>query len=231
MSVALHNWPRRALLIALVPGCWLGFEAQGIDRVAAPFVRARVQELPAAQVGLVLGCAERLPDGRRNAFFVNRMAAAAELYRSGKVAHLLLSGDNSRADYDEPSDMQRSLERLGVPRAHLVLDYAGFRTLDSVVRAKQVFGVEQLIVVSQHFHNVRAVYLARAHGIEAYAFDAPEVGGLGGAWPKLREVASRIFAVLDVFVLGTAPRFTGPPERSVLRLGERGEVDEAGKPP
>ncbi len=140
------------------------------------------------------------------------MVAAAELYHSGKVSHLLLSGDNSRPSYDEPSAMKRALEARGVPSSQLVLDYAGFRTLDSVLRAKQVFGLTRLIVVSQHFHNVRAVYLARAHGVQAYGYDAAEVSGLGGAWTKLREVASRVFAVLVVRVLGTEPRYAGPRE-------------------
>lgn len=214
MGLSLRNAARAAAALTLAAACWLGLEAAGIRGLAEPFVHSRIQELPAAKVGLVLGCAERMPDGRRNAFFVNRMAAAGELYRSGKVAYLLLSGDNSRADYDEPNDMRRSLEHLGVPASRLVLDHAGFRTLDSVVRAKEVFGLTRLIVVSQHFHNVRAVYLARAHGIEAYAFDARDVTGVGGAWPKLREVASRIFAVLDVRLLETTPRFSGPPELS-----------------
>lgn len=227
MGAMFRTWLRRTAVAAVAAGLWLGIEAASIEGNTEPFVRSHVQQLPTAKVGLVLGCVERLPDGRRNAFFVNRMAAAAELYRSGKVGYLLLSGDNSRADYDEPSDMRRALERLGVPRSRLVLDHAGFRTLDSVVRAKDVFGVERLILVSQHFHNVRAVYLARAHGIEAYAFDAQDVGGLGGAWPKLREVASRLFAVLDVKVFGTTPRFTGPPEPWRFRDG----VDEGSQQP
>jgi SanA protein len=213
-----RSWPWRSGLVVLL-GATLAFwswQAWRIEAQTRPFVRATPSELPRSPVGLVLGCAERMPDGRQNQFFVARMAAAAQLYRSGKVSFLLLSGDNSRPDYDEPSDMKRALERLGVPSARLVLDHAGFRTLDSVVRARQVFGVQKLIVVSQHFHNLRAVYLARAHGIEAYGFDAEEVGGVGGAWPKMREVASRLFAVLDVHVLRTEPRFLGPREPTPL---------------
>lgn len=203
-------------LAAVACACvaWLALEAARIEASSTPFVHAQVDALPAARVALVLGCSPFVRGGRHNQFFTARMAAAAELYRSGKVAHLLLSGDNSHASYDEPTAMKRALEALGVPSSRLVLDHAGFRTLDSVVRAKRVFGVTRLIVVSQHFHNVRAVYLARGHGIEAYGFDAAEVrgGGLAGAWPKLREVASRVFAVLDLRVLKTAPRFAGPRE-------------------
>lgn len=204
-------WRCSLVVLSALVLAW-SLAAWRIDDQARPFVRSSLSELPTSQVALVLGCAARMPDGRRNLFFVARMAAASDLYRSGKVAYLLLSGDHSRPDYDEPGDMKRALEALGVPSARLVLDYAGFRTLDSVVRAKQVFGAKKLIVVSQHFHNVRAVYLARAHGVEAYGFDAAEVGGVAGAWPKLREVASRLFAVLDVHVLHSVPRFSEPRE-------------------
>ena len=121
-----------------------------------------------------------MSDGRSNSFFVRRIAAAAELYRAGRVQFLLLSGYDSRPDYDEPSEMRRALIDAGVPASRLVLDYAGFRTLDSVVLRQDVFGLRQVIIVSQHFHNERAVYLARAHGLEAFAFDAVGVGGPEG---------------------------------------------------
>lgn len=190
----------------------VAIEAARIERSSAPFVHARTSSLPDVRVALVLGCSPWVADGRDNAFFLTRMAAAAELYHSGKASLLLLSGDNSRPSYDEPTAMKRSLLARGVPSSQLVLDYAGLRTLDSVVRAKEVFGLTRVIVVSQHFHNVRAVYLARARGLEAYGFDAAEVRGAGATWVKLREVASRFVAVLDVRVLGTEPRWGGPPE-------------------
>jgi SanA protein len=194
---------------------WVGVAALSIEPQSAPYVKARSSELPTTRVGLVLGCAQRMPDGKTNQFFDARMRAAAELYRAGKVSYLLVSGDNSRSTYDEPGDMRRALEHRGVPRSRIVLDYAGFRTLDSVVRAKQVFALERFIVISQHFHAVRAVYLARAHGIDAYGFEAADIGGAGGAMAKLREVASRVFAVLDV-TFDTSPRFLGARERAFI---------------
>jgi SanA protein len=181
-----------------------------ISAVSAPFVKAAVGDLPEVRVGLVLGCSPRMPDGRENLFFTRRISAASELFRAGRVQYLLLSGDNSRADYDEPSDMHRALVRAGVPASRLVLDDAGFRTLDSVVRAKEVFGLEEVIIVSQHFHNERAVYLAREHGLRAFGFDAQGVGGPAGLRIALREAVSRIFAVLDVNVFHTRPHFVGP---------------------
>jgi SanA protein len=196
----------------LVFALWWGAEAFRIAARAAPFVSSNRADLPSTKVALVLGCSRRLADGRQNLFFERRMTAAVALFRAGHVQYLLVSGDNSRPDYDEPSDMRAALVAAGVPAPQIVLDYAGFRTLDSVVRAKQVFGLNELIIVSQRFHNERAVYLARAHGIRAYGYDAPDVGGAEGVRVKLREVVSRLAAVLDVEVLRSSPRFAGPRE-------------------
>jgi len=183
-----------------------------ISATAEPFVKATVGDLPVVRVGLVLGCSPKMRDGRENSFFSRRISAASELFRAGRVQYLLLSGDNSRADYDEPGAMRRALVRAGVPASRLVLDDAGFRTLDSVIRAKEVFGLQEVTIVSQHFHNERAVYLARTHGLRAFGFDAAGVGGLEGARIALREAVSRIFAVLDVNVFHTRPHFAGPRE-------------------
>jgi SanA protein len=195
-------------LLGFVVGAVLA--TRHISAVAAPFIEPTVGGLPTVRVGLVLGCSPKMTDGRENLFFSRRMAAATELFRAGRVQYLLLSGDNSRTDYDEPGEMRRALVRAGVPASRLVLDHAGFRTLDSVVRAKDVFGLEEVIIVSQHFHNERAVYLARAHGLRAFGFDARDVGGVQGARIALRESVSRIFAVLDVKVFHTKPHFDGP---------------------
>jgi SanA protein len=196
----------------LVVACSLLLATRHISADAAPYVKSRVADLPSVQVGLVLGCSRLTRDGRLNLFFVRRIAAAAELFRAGRVQYLLLSGDNSSADYDEPSEMRRALIEAGIPPARLVLDHAGFRTLDSVVRAKEVFGLGEVIVVSQHFHNERAVWLARAHGLQAFGFDARDVGGREGLWMAAREACSRLCAILDVRVLHTEPRFRGPRE-------------------
>jgi SanA protein len=207
-----RRWLRLLLGVTAVLALWLGLTAWRVGGSVAPFVSADRDALPTTKVGLVLGCSEQVAGGRKNLYFERRMAAAAELFHSGKVRYLLVSGDNSRADYDEPSDMQRALVAAGVPASRIVLDYAGFRTLDSVVRAKQVFGLSELIVVSQRFHNERAVYLARAHGIRAYGYNARDVGGSAAVRTRLREVVSRLVAVLDVELLHSSPRFGGPRE-------------------
>jgi SanA protein len=159
---------------------------------------------------LVLGCSPTLPDGRRNLFFETRMRAASELYRAGKVKAIIVSGDNGRADYDEPTAMAEALVARGIPRAAITRDFAGFRTLDSMIRAKEVFGLRSVTVVSQRFHVERAIYIGRAHGLDAIGFAAADVGGPAGMRVRVREIASRLVAVLDVHVFGTRPRHTGP---------------------
>ena len=171
------------------------------------------EKLPERDVALVLGTGKfvRGSDGQINTHFVNRMQAAADLYHSGKVRHLLLSGDNHIAGYDEPTDMADALVKLNVPRSAMTLDYAGFRTLDSVVRAKAVFGQQQVTIVTDDFHANRAVFLARHAGLDAVAFCSNMVPIRYSAKTRLREVVARLKAVADVFVLHTGPHFLGNP--------------------
>ena len=182
----------------------------GVKVVAGPHCHVKIDGLPKMKAGLVLGCAPTV-QGRPNLFFTKRIQAAALLMKSGKVQVLIVSGDNSNPQYDEATAMKDALVKAGVPEKRIYLDYAGFRTLDSVVRAKEVFGQVAFIVVSQRFHNERAVFLARRVGINAVGYDAGDVGGRGGLLTHLREYLARVQAVLDVEVLGTEPKFLGAP--------------------
>ncbi|MCX6851046.1 MAG: YdcF family protein [Verrucomicrobia bacterium] len=175
-----------------------------------------VNAMPEAPVALVLGTAAHVAGGWSNYFFKYRMEAAAALFKAGKVKALIVSGDNGTHSYDEPTDMKLALMKLGVPGEKIVCDYAGFRTLDSVVRAKEVFGQQRMIFVSQRFHNARAIYLARAFGIEAYGLDAKDVPVALSVKTFLREKLACVKAVLDVNVLGTKPRFLGEKVRVPL---------------
>lgn len=166
----------------------------------------------ACDVGLVLGTNPRLADGRVNLFFTYRMEAAAELYRRGVVRHLIVSGDNGRMEYDESTAMRDALITLGVPSEDITLDYAGFRTLDSVVRAKEVFGQSKIIVISQAFHGQRAVFIAQRSGIDAVGYAATDPVGAASTKVRIREAFARTRAVLDMYLLGTRPHFPGPPE-------------------
>lgn len=177
-----------------------------------------LDELPKKDVALVLGTS-RSVDGRKiNFYFKSRLQAAADIYKSNKVHHFILSGDNSVEGYNEPQDMKNALIDLGVPSDRITLDFAGFRTLDSVVRAKKVFGQKELCIISQSFHNPRALYLAWYHGLDAVAFDAPfQVSR--GSYVRIifREYLARVKAFLDLYILRTQPRFLGEMEKIIIK--------------
>jgi len=165
--------------------------------------------VPETPVAVVLGASPRLADGRPNLFFLARMEAAAALFKAGRVKALIVSGDNGTRGYDEPTEMKTALVRLGVPHQRVVCDFAGFRTLDSAVRAKEVFGQDRVVFVSQRFHNERAIYLARSAGMDAHGFNARDVPVAAAPRTFLREKLASVKAVLDVTVLKTRPRFLG----------------------
>jgi len=168
-----------------------------------------VADVPHRKVGLVLGCSRRTAEGRPNPFFVNRMQAAADLYMAGKVDYLLVSGDNRTLRYNETRDMRKALLKLGVPANRVYSDYAGFRTLDSIVRAQRVFGQTSLTIVSQKFHNERAIFIALHKGIDAIGFNAREVAAADTLVTRYREQLARVRTILDVYLLDTPPRFLG----------------------
>jgi SanA protein len=170
---------------------------------------SNVDALPPRRVGLVLGCSRVLPDGSRNAFFDTRMAAAAEIFRAHKVDYLVVSGDNHITTYDEPRDMKDALVNLGVPEDHIFCDYAGFRTLDSIVRAREIFGQTRITVISQEFHNQRAIFIALHRGVDAIGFNAPEVDAYNSFKTKCRELVARANMLVDLFVLRRQPKFLG----------------------
>ncbi len=168
-------------------------------------------KIPNRQAAVVMGCSRILSNGRPNLFFILRINAAVELFQAGKCEYLIVSGDNGNEDYDEPSDMRDALIARGIPENQIYRDYAGFRTLDSVVRAKEIFGQDDFIVVSQKFHNERAIYIAQKHGCKSViAYNAGRVGTFGGVRTRLREYLARVKTVLDVSILKTKPRFLGP---------------------
>jgi SanA protein len=173
------------------------------------FIYDHPDQLPPNDIGLVLGTGPELINGRPNPYFESRMDAAVELYRAGKVKHLLVSGDNGTKEYNEPAAMQDALIERGVPATSITLDYAGFRTLDSVVRCREVFQREKFTVISQSFHNERAVFIARAYGMEAIAYNSDQVRHFQRSWLRIREYLARVKAVLDVYVLRKQPKYLG----------------------
>jgi len=167
-----------------------------------------VKELPPAKVGLVFGTTDRYK-GRENRYFRYRIDAAVEVWKAGKVETLIVSGDNRTKFYNEPEKMKAALIEEGVPASRIVCDYAGLRTLDSVVRAKKIFGADTILVISQRFQNERAIYLAQANGIEAFGFNAEDVELQAGYKTQIREVGARVKMWLDVNFLDTAPAHLG----------------------
>ena len=170
-----------------------------------------VDAVPYNRVALVLGTSKYLIGGSPNHYFKYRIKAAAELYNNGKVDYILVSGDNATVQYNEPRQMRRALIQAGIPANAIYSDYAGFRTLDSIVRAKEVFGQARFTVVSQAFHNERAIFIARHFGIEAVGFNALDPSAYQGIKTRVREVFARLMGLLDLYVLDKGPKFLGEP--------------------
>ncbi len=181
-----------------------------IEMSAEQEIFSEIQDLPERPVALVLGTSRRV-NGRPNRFYTARIRAAADLFHSKKIRHILVSGDNSQRSYDEPTAMKEDLINLGVPEDRITIDYAGFRTLDSVVRAHRVFGQRRFVIVTQRFHGERALFLARHHGLDAVAYCAADVTGRAGMKTHLREYLARVKAIVDVWILRKGPKFLGPP--------------------
>jgi SanA protein len=165
--------------------------------------------IPKNKVGVLLGASKHTYYGNINLYYKYRLEAALDLYHSGKIKYILISGDNSRKDYDEPTDFKNDLIKNGVPKNKIYLDYAGFRTLDSMVRAKEVFGITEFTIISQKFHNERAIYLAKNFGIKAIAFNAKDVPHRYSLKTKLREYLARTKASIDL-IFNVSPKFLGP---------------------
>lgn len=164
------------------------------------------------QVALVLGTSHLLTTGAPNPFFANRMETAAALFKDGKVKHFIVSGDNRTKYYNEPLEMKRALVKLGIPSSAITLDYAGLRTLDSVVRSKEIFGQEEITIVTQTFHCYRALFISEYYGIDAVAYVANEPSAEMTEKVHWREYLARAKAVLDLYVLKTSPRHLGQKE-------------------
>jgi SanA protein len=185
-------------MVVLVCNWW-------VVRTTEKQIYFNIHKLPANDVGLVLGTSKFVRTGKENLFFRYRMEATARLWKEGKVKYLILSGNNDSEYYNEPADMQRALVKLGVPASIMTLDYAGYRTFDSVVRCKDVFNQEKITIISQNFHNARALYIGNHEGIEAVAFAAQDVPDGYSLRTLIREYLARPYALLDVYVLRPQP--------------------------
>ncbi|MFI9610703.1 vancomycin high temperature exclusion protein [Streptomyces sp. NPDC052023] len=193
-------------VLALLPSTWMHLGTDDRLRTAA--------DAPRTAVAVVFGAG--LWNGEPSPYLAHRLDAAAELYRAGRVKVVLVTGDNSREDYDEPDAMRAYLTRNGVPDARIVSDYAGFDTWDSCVRARKIFGVEEAVLISQGFHIRRAVALCEAAGVVSYGVGVDERHDATWYYGGVREILAAGKGALDV-VFRPDPRFLGPREPGVQR--------------
>jgi vancomycin permeability regulator SanA len=193
-------------VLALLPATWLFLSTDGRLRTAA--------DVPRAPVAVVFGAG--LWHGEPSPYLAHRLDAAARLYRQGRVKVLLVTGDNSRKDYDEPDAMRAYLTKHGVPGDRIVRDYAGFDTWDSCVRARKIFGVDRAVLVSQGFHIRRAVALCEAAGVDSYGLGVDAKHDVTWYYGGTREVFAAGKALLDA-VFRPDPTFLGPRENGVTR--------------
>jgi len=180
-----------------------------ISSFSAPYIFDEWNKLPENKCGLLLGTSKYKIRGGINPYFSQRLDAAAMLYHSGKIKYIIASGDNSELNYNEPRAMKSGLKDRGVPAGNIFPDYAGFRTLDSIVRAKEIFGQNSITVISQEFHNERAVYIGRNFGIEVTGFNAGDDDDFSLITVRLREVLARFKAFIDVKIIKEHPKFLG----------------------
>lgn len=180
-----------------------------IEKANSKNLFENIDDVPKCSTGIVLGTSHYLANGTENLYFTYRMDAAVELFNAQKVNKFILSGDNRVNDYNEPKEMKKALIRRGIPDSCLVLDYAGLRTFDSMVRCKDIFGQDTVIVVSQQFHNARSLFIANKIGLKAYGFNAKKVTTQKALKMKVREFFSRIKCVLDLYVFNTKPKHMG----------------------
>tara|TARA_R110001606_G_scaffold78737_4_gene182007 strand:+ start:94 stop:729 length:636 start_codon:yes stop_codon:yes gene_type:complete len=167
-----------------------------------------INTIPPNRVGLVLGTSNRISNGSSNPYYTYRIDATVALYKAGKIKFILVSGDNGSIYYNEPNTIKKDLIKAGIPEEVIFLDYAGFRTLDSMVRAKFIFGLDNVTVISQKFHNERAIYIAHQKGLKAIGFNAQDLPTSQGFKVHLREYLARVKVFIDM-ILNTQPKFYG----------------------
>ena len=192
--------------LMVIAGSYLYVEWCGRGRTYS-----NVERIPENRVGLLLGTSPVSRYTKRiNPYYYNRIDAAVKLYKSGKIKRILASGDNRHPSYNEPDMMKADLIKAGIPAHHIYCDYAGFRTLDSVIRAQKVFGIHKFTVISQEFHNNRTIAIVRSHGIDAIGFNAKDLSRRKGWKVQVRELLARPIMILQM-IINKQPHFLGNP--------------------
>lgn len=212
MRIRVKKILKRALIILLISivgiVATIAFANWKISHDSKDFIYNNADSIPAQKAALVLGAARYLGE-IPNLYFSYRIQAAKELYEAGKVKVFVVSGDNRWEHYNEAQDMHDALVEAGVPDSIITMDYAGLRTLDSVVRMSKIFGQDSFIIVSQKFHNERAIFIARHHGLLAYGYNARDLGLNRSSYrTKAREILARVKVFVDI-ITRKEPRHLG----------------------
>jgi SanA protein len=179
-----------------------------IENTAKGKLYSNVREIPFNKVGILLGTSKYLASGEINAYYSYRIDAAASLIKTGKIRYIIVSGNNNGNGYNEPAQMKADLIEAGIDTSIIFPDYAGFRTFDSMIRLKEIFSQDSVTVISQAFHNARALFIASKEGIEAIGFNAKDVNITGSFWVQVREKLARVKVFID-YLTGNKPKFLG----------------------
>lgn len=193
------------IVLSLISILWAN---STINKQTESKIYSETDSIPENNVGLLLGTSKFLANGKSNQYFENRISATVQLYKAGKIKNIVISGDNSKKDYNEPEDMKNELIKRGIPEKRIYLDFAGFRTYDSVYRMKEVFGQNRFTIISQEFHNQRAVYIANSLNLTAIGFNAKDVNAYNGFKTKIREKFARVKVFIDL-IFDKKPKFLG----------------------
>ncbi|HTF82344.1 MAG TPA: ElyC/SanA/YdcF family protein [Cytophagales bacterium] len=194
------------LMLAVLGLLW--YANQKVERCSEGYTYETIDAIPYKKVGLLLGTSKVLSRNRINLFFKYRIDATVALYRNQKLKYIIISGDHSEKYYNEPEDMKRELVAQGVPDSIIFLDYAGLRTLDSVIRCHEIFGQNDFMIISQAFHNERAIFIAQNANLNAIGFNAREPSVKFGVKTYIREYFARVKVLLDT-LLNKRPKYLG----------------------
>jgi len=179
-----------------------------IEKSTNSLVYDNLMQIPHNNVGLLLGTSKRLKTGQLSPFFTNRIKATVDLFNAGKIDFIVASGDDRKKNDNEPLDMKNALINLGIPGNKIFLDYGGFRTYESVLRLNKIFGQKTFTIISQDFHNRRAIYISQHMDLHAIGFNAEDVDSFIGFKTKLREKFARVKVFID-FMIKKEPKFLG----------------------
>lgn len=199
-------WTGASLIILSI--CLMFYADYRINNSVKDKIFEDLTDVPYNKAGLLLGTSKYLKSGQLNLYFQYRIDACVALFNAHKIDFIVVSGDNSTTNYNEPLDMKMELIKRGIPENRIFLDYAGFRTFDSVIRMKEIFGQTSFTVISQSFHNQRAVFIAGEKGLNAVGYNAVDVNKYSGFKTNLREKFAKVKAILDIW-FGKEPKFLG----------------------